>query len=54
MRLSEVDFTLIFKSERLGTDGAILVHPLYITELFIQNYLKINDLLAAQSLIAPV
>ena len=48
--LGEFDFSLIFKSERLGIDGVILVHPLFITKLFIQNGLKINDLLAAQSL----
>jgi hypothetical protein len=47
--LGEFDFSLIFKFERLGIDGVILVHPLFITELFIQNGLKINDLLAAQS-----
>ena len=26
----EVEFSLIFKSERLGIDGVILVHPLFI------------------------
>jgi len=50
MRLGEVGFILIFKSERLGIDGVILVHPLFITWLFIENGLKICDLLAAQSL----
>ena len=50
MRLGEVDFRLIFKFERLGIDGVILVHPLLITKLLIQNYLNINVLLAARSL----
>ena len=50
IRLSEFDFSVIFKSERLGIDGVTLVHPLFITDLFIQNGLKINDILTAQSL----
>jgi hypothetical protein len=54
IRLSEVDFRLILKSKRLGISGVLLVHALFITQLFIQNGLKICDLLAAQSLILSI